>query len=122
MPDPLNVVIDISHHNGNVNLKKAADDGILGVIIKARISLKVSPKMKLLMTPPYTTMTKEELNQHYRMESTLLQKNLRIIQSSRIHLPLPKCARDFSTSRSQFRCQLPISRLTFPSLITSGAR
>ena len=35
MPDSLNVVIDISHHNGKVNLKKAADDGILGVIIKA---------------------------------------------------------------------------------------
>lgn len=36
MADPLNVVIDISHHNGNVNLAKAASDGgILGVIIKA---------------------------------------------------------------------------------------
>jgi lysozyme len=35
MADPLNVVIDISHHNGNVNLQKAATDGILGVIIKA---------------------------------------------------------------------------------------
>src|SRR5215813_669893 len=32
MPDPLNVVIDISHHNGNVDLAKAKEDGILGVI------------------------------------------------------------------------------------------
>jgi lysozyme len=32
MPDPLNVVIDISHHNGNINLAKAKEDGILGVI------------------------------------------------------------------------------------------
>lgn len=35
MADPINVVVDISHHNGNVNLKKAADDGVLGVIQKA---------------------------------------------------------------------------------------
>src|SRR5262245_16850216 len=35
MPEPLNVVIDISHHNGNVNLAKAKQDGILGVIHKA---------------------------------------------------------------------------------------
>jgi lysozyme len=35
MPEPLNVVIDISHHNGNVNLAKAKEDGILGVIQKA---------------------------------------------------------------------------------------
>ena len=35
MLDPLNVVIDISHHNGNVNLAKAKEDGILGVIQKA---------------------------------------------------------------------------------------
>ncbi len=35
MPDPLNVVIDISHHDGNVNLAKAKEDGILGVIQKA---------------------------------------------------------------------------------------
>lgn len=31
----LNAIIDISHHNGNVNLKKAAADGIIGVIQKA---------------------------------------------------------------------------------------
>jgi len=31
----INVVIDISHHNGNVNLNRARDDGILGVIQKA---------------------------------------------------------------------------------------
>lgn len=30
-----NVVVDISHHNGNVNLKKAADAGIVGLIQKA---------------------------------------------------------------------------------------
>src|SRR5262245_17176682 len=35
MPELLNVVIDISHHNGNVNLAKAKQDGILGVIHKA---------------------------------------------------------------------------------------
>ena len=35
MSKPLNVVIDISHHNGNVNLAKAKEDGILGVIQKA---------------------------------------------------------------------------------------
>src|SRR5262249_3660704 len=35
MPEPLNVVVDISHHNGNVNLAKAKADGILGVIQKA---------------------------------------------------------------------------------------
>ena len=34
-PDPLNVVVDISHHNGNVNLARAREDGILGVIQKA---------------------------------------------------------------------------------------
>ena len=32
---PLNVVVDISHHNGNVNLTKAKEAGILGVIQKA---------------------------------------------------------------------------------------
>jgi lysozyme len=31
----MNAVIDISHHNGNVNLNRARDDGILGVIQKA---------------------------------------------------------------------------------------
>jgi len=35
MPDPLNVVVDTSHHNGNVNFQKAKDSGILGVIQKA---------------------------------------------------------------------------------------
>lgn len=35
MPDPLNVVVDISHHNGNVNLQLAAAAGIIGVIHKA---------------------------------------------------------------------------------------
>ena len=35
MPDIINAVVDISHHNGNVNLVKAKADGILGVIQKA---------------------------------------------------------------------------------------
>lgn len=35
MPDPLNAVVDISHHNGNVNLQLAKADGIIGVIHKA---------------------------------------------------------------------------------------
>lgn len=35
MPGILNAVVDISHHNGNVNLVKAKADGILGVIQKA---------------------------------------------------------------------------------------
>ena len=35
MADPLNVVIDISHHNGDVDLQQAAAAGILGVIQKA---------------------------------------------------------------------------------------
>lgn len=35
MPDPLNAVVDISHHNGNVNLQLAKAAGIIGVIHKA---------------------------------------------------------------------------------------
>ena len=35
MPDPLNAVVDISHHNGTVNLQLAKADGIIGVIHKA---------------------------------------------------------------------------------------
>ena len=35
MPEILNAVVDISHHNGNVNLVKAKADGLLGVIQKA---------------------------------------------------------------------------------------
>jgi lysozyme len=35
MPNPLNVVIDTSHHNGNINFELAAGDGIMGVIQKA---------------------------------------------------------------------------------------
>jgi lysozyme len=31
----INAVVDISHHNGSVNLKRAKDDGILGMIQKA---------------------------------------------------------------------------------------
>jgi lysozyme len=35
MPGIINAVVDISHHNGDVNLVKAKADGILGVIQKA---------------------------------------------------------------------------------------
>jgi lysozyme len=35
MPTPLNAVVDISHHNGNVNFAKAKEAGIIGVIQKA---------------------------------------------------------------------------------------
>ena len=35
MAAQINVVVDISHHNGNVNLARAKGDGILGVIQKA---------------------------------------------------------------------------------------
>src|SRR5258705_9670850 len=35
MPEPLNVIVDISHHNGNMNLVKAKADGIIGVLQKA---------------------------------------------------------------------------------------
>lgn len=35
MPTPLNVVVDISHHNGAVNFAKAKAAGIIGVIQKA---------------------------------------------------------------------------------------
>jgi lysozyme len=35
MADPINAVIDLSHHNGNVDLGKAAAAGIAGVIHKA---------------------------------------------------------------------------------------
>ena len=35
MADPLNAVVDISHHNGNIDLQLAKADGIIGVIHKA---------------------------------------------------------------------------------------
>ena len=35
MGDPINVVIDISHHNANPDFSRAAADGIVGVIHKA---------------------------------------------------------------------------------------
>jgi lysozyme len=35
MTDPINAVVDISHHNGDVNLQLAKADGIIGVIHKA---------------------------------------------------------------------------------------
>jgi lysozyme len=39
---PLNVVIDLSHHNGTVDLAKAKTDGIVGVIHKASQGLGYS--------------------------------------------------------------------------------
>jgi lysozyme len=35
MPEPVNAVVDLSHHNGNVNLKKAQESGLVGIIQKA---------------------------------------------------------------------------------------
>jgi lysozyme len=35
MADPLNVIVDLSHHNGNVDLARAQAAGIVGVIHKA---------------------------------------------------------------------------------------
>ena len=35
MANILNAIVDLSHHNGTVNLKKAKADGILGIIHKA---------------------------------------------------------------------------------------
>ena len=35
MPNPVNAVVDISHHNGNINFPKVKADGIIGVIQKA---------------------------------------------------------------------------------------
>ena len=35
MSDPINVVIDISHHNGNPDFQQAAAAGIVGAIHKA---------------------------------------------------------------------------------------
>jgi len=42
---PLNVVVDLSHHNGSVNLSKAKDDGILGVIHKATQGIRFDDPM-----------------------------------------------------------------------------
>src|SRR5262245_21557225 len=33
--EPINVVVDLSHHNGEVDLDEAAADGVFGVIPKA---------------------------------------------------------------------------------------
>jgi lysozyme len=35
MAEPINVVVDISHHNGSVDLQKAKTNGLVGVIQKA---------------------------------------------------------------------------------------
>jgi len=35
MPTLLNAIVDLSHHNGNVNLNKANEDGIIAVLQKA---------------------------------------------------------------------------------------
>src|ERR1700681_2572147 len=48
MPDTINSVIDISHHNGSVSLIQAAADGIVGVIHKATQGIKFND-------PAYTT-------------------------------------------------------------------
>jgi len=35
MADPLNIIVDLSHHNGNVDLNQAQAAGIVGVIHNA---------------------------------------------------------------------------------------
>jgi lysozyme len=47
MPDPLNVVIDISHHNANPDFGQAAAAGIVGVIHKATQGLTYKDPMYL---------------------------------------------------------------------------
>ena len=47
MPDPLNVVIDISHHNANPDFQQAKAAGILGVIHKATQGLNYKDPMYL---------------------------------------------------------------------------
>src|SRR5258706_7209929 len=47
MPDPLNVVIDISHHNANPDFQQAKAAGILGVIHKATQGLTYKDPMYL---------------------------------------------------------------------------
>ena len=47
MPDPLNVVIDISHHNANPDFQQAKVAGILGVIHKATQGLTYKDPMYL---------------------------------------------------------------------------
>ena len=55
MPDPINVVVDISHHNGNVNLQLAKADGIIGVIHKATQGTSI-------VDPMYVTNRTQALN------------------------------------------------------------
>jgi len=43
----INVVVDISHHNGNVDLTKAKQDGIVGVFHKATQGLAMTDSMYL---------------------------------------------------------------------------
>ena len=45
MPDPLNVIVDISHHNGNPDFTQAAAAGIVGVIHKATQGLNYKDPM-----------------------------------------------------------------------------
>ena len=45
MPDPLNVVIDISHHNANPDFQQAKAAGIVGVIHKATQGLNFTDSM-----------------------------------------------------------------------------
>lgn len=55
MAEPLNVVIDISHHNANPNFQKAAAAGIVGVIHKATQGLGFKD-------PTYVTNRKKALD------------------------------------------------------------
>lgn len=51
MPGSLNAVIDLSHHNGSVNLKSAAAAGIVGVVQKATQGVQYTdPTYKLNRT------------------------------------------------------------------------
>jgi GH25 family lysozyme M1 (1,4-beta-N-acetylmuramidase) len=68
VPDPLNVVIDISHHNGNVNLAKAKEDGILGVIATVpakELSLCLMPKIY-----PSLFMVRDQERVHHQPKRT----------------------------------------------------
>ena len=47
MPEPANIVIDISHHNGNPDFGQAAAAGIVGVIHKATQGLTYKDPMYL---------------------------------------------------------------------------
>lgn len=48
MPGPINVVVDISHHNANPNFAQAAAAGIVGVIHKATQGLAFKDQMYIV--------------------------------------------------------------------------